>query len=64
MIERKRGMPVRIGGGAVGVQLQKAASAVQALAQKGDVLGVEGAYVTVAGDGAEILAMFARGARL
>ncbi|WP_437541228.1 hypothetical protein WMF39_26650 [Sorangium sp. So ce1504] len=64
VIELKRGMPVRIGGGAVGVQLQKAASAVQALAQKGDVLGVEGAYVTVAGDGAEIIAMFARGARL
>ncbi|KYG07350.1 hypothetical protein [Sorangium sp. So ce542] len=63
VIELKRGMPVRLGGGAVGVQLRNAASAVQGLAQQGDVLGAEAAYVTVAGDGAEIAAMLGRGGR-
>ncbi|WP_437961153.1 hypothetical protein WME76_16995 [Sorangium sp. So ce119] len=64
VIELKRGMPVRIGGGAVGLQLRNAASAVQGLAQRKDLLGAEAAYVAVSGDGAEIVEMFARGARL
>ncbi|WP_438016836.1 hypothetical protein WMF18_39570 [Sorangium sp. So ce315] len=64
VIELKRGMPVRVGGGAVGLQLRNAASAVQGLAQQGDVLGDEAAYVTVSGDGTAIVEMFARGARI
>ncbi|WP_437336216.1 hypothetical protein [Sorangium sp. So ce394] len=47
----------------MGVQLRNAASAVQGLAQQGDVLGAEAAYVTVSGDGAEIAAMLGRGGR-
>ena len=58
VIELKRGMPVRIGGGAVGLQLQNAAMAVRALARERGLLGDEATCVTVSGDGAEILGMF------
>jgi len=56
VIELKRGMPPRIGGGAVGLQLQNAASVVQAVAKK---VGVETDldYLTVAGEGSGIVRM-------
>ncbi|MDI3283863.1 hypothetical protein [Polyangium sp. 15x6] len=58
VIELKRGMPMRIGGGAVGLQLQNATVAVRALARERGLLGDEAPCVTVSGDGAEIIGMF------
>ena len=58
VIELKRGMPVRIGGGAVGLQLQNADRAVKALARERGLLGDEATCVTVSGDGAGIIGMF------
>jgi hypothetical protein len=55
-------MPVRIGCGAVGIQLRNAAIAVRSLAQERGLLGDEAVCVTVSGDGAQIIEMFGQGA--
>jgi hypothetical protein len=61
VLELKRGMPVRIGAGAVGIQLRNATIAVRALARERGFVADEGASITVSGDGAAIVAMFKRG---
>ncbi|AKT41321.1 hypothetical protein [Chondromyces crocatus] len=61
VIELKQGMSIRIGSGAVGVQLRNAATAVRALARDRGLVGEDAASVTVAGDGAEVCATFRDG---
>lgn len=56
VIELKRNMPIRIGGGAVGVQLRNAALAMQSVA-----LADEAGCTTVSGDAAQIVSMFREG---
>ena len=61
VIELKQGMPVRLGSGAVGIQLKNAATAVRALAQERGLLGDDTASITVSGDGAGVAAVFRDG---
>jgi len=60
VIELKRGMPPRLGGGAVGVQMRNAAMAVRGLSAQRLVPEEDASYTTVSGDGSEIVSMFAK----
>lgn len=60
VLELKRGAALRLGGGAVGVQLRNAALAVRSLTGEGGLLGEDAEHLIVTGDGAQILERFSR----